>query len=115
MTLARYAIGVDVYTGTSQPETVPIQKELCDFFLTRLHANGMLEKRTSRPWYDPQLGRFLPDRLVRGTCPNPKCNFDNAYSDECDRCGQARRTSADNSHFGGQITHLLLVLLEQHP
>ena len=87
VTLARYAIGVDVYTGTSQPETFPIQKELCDFFLTRLHANGMLEKRTSRQWYDPQLNRFLPDRLVRGTCPNPKCNYENAYSDECDRCG----------------------------
>ncbi|MFL5303652.1 MAG: methionine--tRNA ligase, partial [Polyangia bacterium] len=87
VTLARYAIGVDVYSGTSQPETFPIQKQLCDFFLTRLHRNGMLEKRTSRQWYDPQLKRFLPDRLVRGTCPNPKCNYENAYSDECDRCG----------------------------
>ena len=87
VTLARYAIGVDVYTGTSQPETFPIQKQLCDFFLTRLHGNGMLEKRTSRQWYDPQLSRFLPDRLVRGTCPNPKCNYESAYSDECDCCG----------------------------
>ena len=94
VTLARYAIGVDVYTGTSQPETFPIQKELCDFFLTRLHGNGMLEKRTSRQWYDPQLSRFLPDRLVRGTCPNPKCNYESAYSDECDRCGHQHEPTA---------------------
>jgi methionyl-tRNA synthetase len=94
VTLARYAIGVDVYTGTSQPETFPIQKQLCDFFLARLHSTGMLNKRTSRHWYDPQLSRFLPDRLVRGTCPNPKCNYDNAYSDECDRCGHQHEPTA---------------------
>ena len=94
VTLARYAIGVDVYTGTSQPETFPIQKQLCDFFLTNLHRNGMLEKRTSRHWYDPQLSRFLPDRLVRGTCPNPKCNHDGAYSDECDLCGHQHEPTA---------------------
>jgi methionyl-tRNA synthetase len=52
-----------------------------------LHRNGLLRKRTSRQWYDTELGRFLPDRLVIGTCPNPKCGFDGAYSDECDRCG----------------------------
>jgi methionyl-tRNA synthetase len=33
------------------------------------------------------VGRFLPDRLVRGRCPNPKCDNEDAYSDECDRCG----------------------------
>jgi methionyl-tRNA synthetase len=86
-TLRRYAISLDVYTGTSRPECFPVQKQLCDFFIRRLHANGLLNKRTSRQWYDTQLQRFLPDRLVRGTCPNPKCGFDGAYSDECDRCG----------------------------
>ena len=86
-TLQRYSIGLDVYTGTSRPECFPLQKQLSDYFLRRLHANGLLEKRTSRQWYDTQLNRFLPDRLVRGTCPNPKCGFDGAYSDECDRCG----------------------------
>jgi len=86
-TLKRYSIGLDVYTGTSRPECFPRQKQLSDWFLTRLHDNGLLRKRTSRQWYDTELGRFLPDRLVIGTCPNPKCGFDGAYSDECDRCG----------------------------
>jgi methionyl-tRNA synthetase len=47
----------------------------------------MLEKRTTKQWYDPQLNRFLQDRFVRGKCPNTKCDNDSAYSDECDRCG----------------------------
>jgi methionyl-tRNA synthetase len=86
-TLARYDIGVDVYSGTSRPECFPIHKEVAQDFLRRLNANGMLEKRTTRQWFDPKIGRFLPDRLVRGRCPNPKCDNDDAYSDECERCG----------------------------
>jgi methionyl-tRNA synthetase len=93
-TLQRYSIGVDVYSGTSRPDCFPLQKALSDYFLRRLHANGLLEKRTSRQWYDPQLARFLPDRLVRGTCPNPKCGYDSAYSDECDRCGHQHEPTA---------------------
>jgi methionyl-tRNA synthetase len=86
-TLASYSIGVDVYSGTSRPECFPFHKENCQEFLRKLHANGLLEKRASKQWYDPKMQRFLPDRMVRGTCPNPKCNDPNAYSDECDRCG----------------------------
>jgi methionyl-tRNA synthetase len=86
-TLERYSIGVDVYSGTSRPECFPTHKQNCQDFLRKLHANGLLEKRSSKQWYDPKLQRFLPDRMVRGTCPNPKCNDPNAYSDECDRCG----------------------------
>jgi len=86
-TLARYDIGLDVFTGTSQPECFPIHEQVCHDFITRLKDNGMLDKRSSRQWYDPKAQRFLPDRFVRGRCPNPKCDNEEAYSDECDRCG----------------------------
>jgi methionyl-tRNA synthetase len=86
-TLERYNIGLDIFTGTSQPDCFPIDKEVCQDFLRRLHANGMLEKRASRQWFDPKKERFLPDRYVRGKCPNPKCGNPDAYSDECDVCG----------------------------
>jgi methionyl-tRNA synthetase len=86
-TLQRYHIGLDTYSGTSRPECLPIHRELAQDFVRRLYRNGMLEKRTTRQWYDPQVQRFLPDRLVRGRCPNPKCDNDQAYSDECERCG----------------------------
>ncbi len=83
----RYQIGLDVYTGTSRPEVYPMHAELCQEFLRRAHAHGLLEKRTSQQWYDPEAKRFLPDRFVRGRCPNPKCDNTEAYSDECDVCG----------------------------
>ncbi len=85
-TLERYGIGVDIYTGTSQPECLKLQTELTEWMLRRLLANGMLEKRRSQQWYDPELGRFLADRFVRGTCPN--CGAPDAYGDQCDTCGQ---------------------------
>lgn len=86
-TLQRYSISVDCYTGTSRPECYPTHVELCQDLLRRLYRNGMLEKRVTDQWYDPQLNRFLPDRYVRGKCPNPKCGDENAYSDICDVCG----------------------------
>jgi methionyl-tRNA synthetase len=87
VTLARFNISLDTYSGTSRPECFPIHKELCQDFLRRLHGNGLLEKRTSRQWFDPKMKRFLPDRFVRGKCPNPKCDNSEAFGDECDRCG----------------------------
>ncbi len=86
-TLERYAIDTDIYTGTSDPECFAIHERVCREFLERLHQNGMLEKRETLQWYDAEAERFLPDRLVRGGCPNPKCDNDSAYGDECEVCG----------------------------
>ena len=86
-TLQRYAVSLDVYSGTSRPDSFPIHSQLCQDFIRRAQAHGLLEKRKSQQWFDPQLQRFLPDRLVRGRCPNPKCDNADAYSDECDVCG----------------------------
>ncbi len=86
-TMKRYHIGLDIYTGTSQPDCFPVNVEVCQQFLSRMHANGLLEKRASKQWFDPEMERFLPDRFVRGQCPNEKCGNPDAYSDECDICG----------------------------
>lgn len=90
-TMDRFHIGLDTYTGTSRPECFPVHVELCQDILRKLRDNGLLEKRTSRQWFDPKAERFLPDRFVRGRCPNPKCENEDAYSDECDRCGHQHR------------------------
>jgi len=86
-TLDSYHVSLDTYGGASRPDCYPIHTALCQEFIRRLQANGLLDKRSSQQWYDPKLQRFLPDRLVRGHCPNPKCDNDAAYSDECDVCG----------------------------
>ena len=86
-TLARYGIELDVYSGTSRPDCLPLQKSLSDHFLRKLRDNGLLQKRKSQQWFDPKLNRFLADRFVRGRCPNPKCDNTDAYGDQCDKCG----------------------------
>jgi len=86
-TLKRYSLGLDVFTGTSRPECFPEHTELAQNFIRKLHKNGMLEKKTSRQWFDPKISRFLQDRLVSGKCPNPKCDNEKAYSEECEVCG----------------------------
>jgi methionyl-tRNA synthetase len=92
-TMKKYSIDLDIFSGTSQPDCFPVHKELCQEFLTKLHSNKLLTKRASMQWYDPEMKRFLPDRYVRGTCPNPKCDNPDAYSDECDVCGHQHEPS----------------------
>lgn len=86
-TMERFSIGLDVYTGTSREENFEAHKELCQDFLRKMHANNMLDRKTSRQWFDPKLSMFLPDRYVQGKCPNESCSNMSAYSDDCDVCG----------------------------
>jgi methionyl-tRNA synthetase len=87
LTMKRYSIGTDIFTGTSRPDCFPVHKENAQDFIRKIYRNGMLEKRTSRQWYDPKIERFLQDRFVTGRCPNPKCDNEAAYSEECEKCG----------------------------
>jgi methionyl-tRNA synthetase len=85
LTLKKYSVQTDVFTGTSRPETYPHHEKFSQDFLRQLFKNDLLEKRITKQWYDPKMKRFLQDRFVRGTCPN--CQNTEAYSDECDACG----------------------------
>jgi len=86
-TMDRYSIALDVYSGTSSPDCFPIHSALSQDFIRKLYKNGMLEKRTSKQWFDPKLNRFLQDRNVQGKCPNTKCTNEMSYSDNCEVCG----------------------------
>lgn len=86
-TLDRYAISLNVYSGTSSPECFPMHSELSQDFIRKLYKNGMLEKKVSKQWFDSKINRFLQDRNVTGKCPNPNCTNMGAYSDECEVCG----------------------------
>ena len=90
-TLANYSISMDLFTGTSKPENMKYHKEVVSDILKKLHANEMLEKKTSKQWFDPEISMFLPDRFVYGNCP--KCNDPKAYSEECDACGATYQAS----------------------
>ena len=85
-TTTRYGISYDIFSGTSQPDCYPVHKETCQDFMTRLWKNKMLEKKTTKQWFDPKISRFLQDRNVTGKCPNPNCSNESAYSDVCEVC-----------------------------
>jgi methionyl-tRNA synthetase len=58
----------------------------------RLRDGGYITRRPVRQAYDEQAKMFLPDRYVRGTCPN--CATPDQYGDSCENCG-ATYTPAD--------------------
>lgn len=71
----------DIFTSTHTSNHFDVAQKL---FLS-LKENGFLYTETSRQWYSPEQGRFLPDRYVEGTCYI--CGKAGARSDQCDQCG----------------------------
>lgn len=79
----QFGISVDNYRTTHAPENHELTAEL----YRRLLANGFINRRTIQQAYDVQRGMFLPDRYVRGTCPN--CGTPDQYGDSCEVCSAA--------------------------
>lgn len=77
------SISFDVYDRTSNP----IHHETAQEFFTYLNDRGDLEVHESEQYYDEEAKTFLADRYIKGTCPN--CGFENAYGDQCERCGKS--------------------------
>ena len=50
-----------------------------------LEKAGKISIRSVERLFDPEEGRFLPDRMVKGTCP--KCETPDQYGDSCEACG----------------------------
>jgi len=79
--LADMLIDVDNYGSTHDPEN----ETICDATYLRLREAGHIARRTIRQAYDAQANMFLPDRYVKGTCPN--CASPDQYGDSCEVCG----------------------------
>jgi methionyl-tRNA synthetase len=78
---AGFMIGFDQYHSTDSPESRRFTYELYE----KVRAAGHVERRSVRQAYDQSAGMFLPDRFVRGTCPN--CRSADQYGDACEVCG----------------------------
>lgn len=59
-------------------------KNLCEEFYSQLKKKGHIAKRNVDQLYCNQDKMFLPDRFVRGTCP--QCSSPDQYGDSCDNC-----------------------------
>ncbi len=74
-------ISFDVYGRTT---SATHHKTASDFFRT-LYDKGEFIEKTSMQLYDEEVGEFLADRYVTGTCPH--CGNEGAYGDQCEKCG----------------------------
>ncbi|MBT2623325.1 MULTISPECIES: methionine--tRNA ligase [Chryseobacterium] len=74
-------ISFDEYSRTTSKKHYETSQ---DFFKT-LYEKGKFTEEVSEQYFDEQANEFLADRYIVGTCPN--CGNENAYGDQCERCG----------------------------
>ncbi|HSD16296.1 MAG TPA: methionine--tRNA ligase [Thermomonas sp.] len=78
---AAFGVDFDHYDSTNSPAN----RALTEQFYARLEAGGHIGRRSVAQFYDPAKGMFLPDRYIKGTCPN--CGTADQYGDNCEACG----------------------------
>ncbi|MFV0680148.1 methionine--tRNA ligase [Ottowia sp.] len=79
--LEGFEISFDNWHSTHSPENT----ELAQSIYTALQAAGLIATRTIEQFFDPDKGMFLPDRFIKGECPN--CHAKDQYGDNCEVCG----------------------------
>ena len=80
---ADFGITFDIYHRTSDP----LHHETAQDFFTKLNNKGAFTTKNSKQFYDEENHQFLADRYITGTCP--KCGYEHAYGDQCEKCGSA--------------------------
>ncbi|AVQ06485.1 TPA: methionine--tRNA ligase [Xanthomonas vasicola pv. zeae] len=78
---AAFGVTFDHYDSTNSP----VNRELTEAFYTKLEGAGHISRRSVAQFYDPAKGMFLPDRYIKGICPN--CGSADQYGDNCEVCG----------------------------
>ncbi|WP_454830251.1 methionine--tRNA ligase [Pseudoxanthomonas wuyuanensis] len=78
---AAFGVAFDHYDSTHSAAN----RELTEAFYARLEAGGHIAQRSVAQFYDPAKGMFLPDRYIKGICPN--CGSADQYGDNCEVCG----------------------------
>ena len=78
---AAFGVAFDHYDSTNSAAN----RELTEQFYARLDAGGHITRRNVAQFYDPAKGMFLPDRYIKGICPN--CGSPDQYGDNCEVCG----------------------------
>ncbi|HNS17658.1 MAG TPA: methionine--tRNA ligase [Bacteroidales bacterium] len=76
-----FGISFDIYSRTSNP----IHHETAAAIFRTLYEKGEFVEKTSLQYFDEDNQVFLADRYITGTCP--RCDFPNAYGDQCESCG----------------------------
>ncbi|HEY4582606.1 MAG TPA: methionine--tRNA ligase [Lysobacter sp.] len=78
---ADFGVAFDHYDSTNSDTN----RELTQAIYRAIDAAGHVTRRAVAQLYDPVKGMFLPDRYVKGICPN--CGTADQYGDNCENCG----------------------------
>lgn len=76
-----FGIAFDIYSRTSSK----IHYATASEFFRKLYDDGVFIEKTTEQYYDQEVGQFLADRYITGTCPH--CSNERAYGDQCEKCG----------------------------
>lgn len=76
-----FGISFDIYSRT----TSKVHYQTASDFFLKLYKKGVFVEKTTQQYYDEEVGQFLADRYITGTCPH--CGNENAYGDQCEKCG----------------------------
>jgi len=78
--LEGFHLSYDHWYTTDSPENTQLSQDI----YARLKAAGLIYRRSVEQFYDPVKGMFLPDRYIKGECPN--CHSPDQYGDACEVC-----------------------------
>ena len=78
--LEGFHIAFDNWHSTDAPENHVLAQQI----YRDLKANGLISTKTIEQFFDPEKNMFLPDRFIKGECPN--CGAKDQYGDNCEVC-----------------------------
>lgn len=76
-----FGVSFDIYSRTSSKT----HHETASDFFKKLYDKKVFVEEVTEQYFDEKANQFLADRYIVGTCP--KCGNDNAYGDQCEKCG----------------------------
>ena len=78
-----FHISFDHWHSTDSPENVELSQDI--YRRLRDRVPSLITTKPVEQFYDPVKEMFLPDRYIRGECPN--CGAKDQYGDGCESCG----------------------------
>jgi methionyl-tRNA synthetase len=78
--LQGFHLSFDHWYSTDSPENTQLSQDV----YARLKTAGLVYRKAVEQFYDPMKGMFLPDRYIKGECPN--CHSQDQYGDACEVC-----------------------------
>jgi len=95
-----FGINFDIYHRTSSK----LHHETASDFFKTMYDHGEFIEKEEEQYYDEKEQQFLADRYIIGTCP--KCGYEEAYGDQCEKCGSSlspKELESPRSRLSGNL------------